>query len=141
MVTASNGSRTGISTDAPPPLTDRILETVDPGGEQWRRIGPERAIGCVVFPAAEVVAPASSATSMGASSHWASRRAGRTARVERLSALFAAGGLEAPIRDDIRDEIWLKLWGNLCLNPISALTHATSTSWRRIRGRARCAAR
>ncbi len=43
----------------------------------------------------------------------------------RLAEIFAAGGLEAPVRADIRDEIWLKLWGNLCLNPISALTCAT----------------
>ena len=45
--------------------------------------------------------------------------------VERLSALFAEAGLQAPVLDRIRDEIWLKLWGNVCLNPISALTHAT----------------
>jgi len=48
-----------------------------------------------------------------------------TTRVEQLHDLFEAAGLEAPICSDIRDEIWLKLWGNLCVNPISALTHAT----------------
>ncbi len=45
--------------------------------------------------------------------------------VERLSALFVAAGMQAPVLERIRDEIWLKLWGNVCLNPISALTHAT----------------
>src|SRR5919199_442007 len=49
----------------------------------------------------------------------------RTARVDRLAGLFEAAGLKAPVLDNIRDEIWLKLWGNLCFNPISALTHAT----------------
>jgi 2-dehydropantoate 2-reductase len=125
VVTASNGLPYWYFHDAPAPLTDRILETVDPGGEQWRRIGPERAIGCVVFPATEVVAPGVIRHEHGYKFPLGEPSGRTTARVERLSALFAAGGLEAPIRDEIRDEIWLKLWGNLCLNPISALTHAT----------------
>ena len=125
VVTASNGLPYWYFHDAPAPLTDRILETVDPGGEQWRRIGPERAIGCVVLPAAEVVAPGVIRHEHGRKFPLGEPSGRTTARVERLSALFAAGGLDAPIRDDIRDEIWLKLWGNLCLNPISALTHAT----------------
>jgi 2-dehydropantoate 2-reductase len=48
-----------------------------------------------------------------------------TQRIERLQQAMQSAGLEAPIRSDIRDEIWLKLWGNLCLSPISALTHAS----------------
>jgi 2-dehydropantoate 2-reductase len=125
VVTASNGLPYWYFHDAPAPLTDCVLETVDPGGEQWRRIGPARAIGCVVFPAAEVVAPGVIRHEHGRKFPLGEPSGRTTARVERLSALFAASGLDAPIRDDIRDEIWLKLWGNLCLNPISALTHAT----------------
>jgi len=125
VVTASNGLPYWYFRDAPGPLADRVLETVDPGGEQWRRIGAERAIGCVVFPATEVVAPGVIRHDHGFKFPLGEPSGRTTARVERLAALFAAGGLEAPIRDDIRDEIWLKLWGNLCLNPISALTHAT----------------
>ena len=125
VVTASNGLPYWYFHGAPAPLTDRVLETVDPGGEQWRRIGPERAIGCVVLPAAEVVAPGVIRHEHGRKFPLGEPSGRTTARVERLAALFAAGGLDAPIRDDIRDEIWLKLWGNLCLNPISALTHAT----------------
>jgi 2-dehydropantoate 2-reductase len=49
----------------------------------------------------------------------------RTPRIQALHELMQAAGFDAPVRDDIRDEIWLKLWGNLCFNPISALTHAT----------------
>jgi 2-dehydropantoate 2-reductase len=121
VVTASNGLPYWYFHDAPAPLTDCVLETVDPGGEQWRGIGPERAIGCVVFPATEVVAPGVIRHEHGRKFPLGEPSGRTTARVERL----ADGGLEAPVRDDIRDEIWLKLWGNLCLNPISALTHAT----------------
>ena len=125
VVTSSNGFPYWYFHHASPPLTDRVLETVDPGGVQWRRIGPERAIGCVVFPATEVVAPGVIRHDHGIRFPLGEPSGETTARVERLSGLFAAGGLEAPVRNDIRDEIWLKLWGNLCLNPISALTHAT----------------
>ena len=76
VVTASNGFPYWYFLDAPAPLTDRILETVDPGGKQWRRIGPERAIGCVVFPATEVVAPGVIRHEHGDKFPWASRRAG-----------------------------------------------------------------
>jgi len=101
------------------------VETVDAGGKQWRMLGPERAIGCVVYPATEVVAPGVIQHIYGRKFPIGEPSGERTARVERLHEALTAGGLEAPIRDDIRDEIWLKLWGNLCFNPISALTHAT----------------
>ena len=125
IVTASNGlpywyfhGATGVLGDAP-------LESVDPGGKQSRLLGVERAIGCVVYPATEMVAP-------GVIRHEHGNRFpigtpdGRSSQhLERLHDVLVAGGLDAPIRDDIRDEIWLKLWGNLCLNPVSALTCAT----------------
>jgi 2-dehydropantoate 2-reductase len=101
------------------------LETVDPGGAQWRTLGPERAIGCVVYPATEIVEPGVVRHVYGNKFPIGEPSGERTERLERLHALFTAAGLDAPVRDDIRDEIWLKLWGNLCFNPISALTHAT----------------
>jgi 2-dehydropantoate 2-reductase len=125
VVTSSNGLPYWYFHRAAAPFTDRVLETVDPGGEQWRCIGPERAIGCVVFPATEVIAPGIIHHDHGRKFPLGEPSGQSTERIERLSALFAAGGLDAPIRTDIRDEIWLKLWGNLCLNPISALTRAT----------------
>jgi 2-dehydropantoate 2-reductase len=101
------------------------LQSVDPDGRQWRAIGPERAIGCTVYPATEVVAP-------GVIKHIYGDRFGlgeptrkETERVARLVSVFEAGGLKAKINPEIRNDIWLKLWGNLCFNPISALTHAT----------------
>ena len=103
----------------------RYLESVDPGGRQWNCIGPQRAIGCVVEPACEVTAP-------GVITHHQFNRfiigepdGSRSDRVQDLSKRLVQAGLDAPIRDNIRWNIWLKLWGNVCFNPISALTGAT----------------
>ena len=100
------------------------LETVDPGGVQWDGIGPERAIGCVVYPATEVVEP-------GVIQHLDGNRFTlgepsdeKTERVKTLASALIAAGFRAPVRR-IRDEIWVKLWGNLSFNPISALTLET----------------
>ncbi|QBC31167.1 MULTISPECIES: 2-dehydropantoate 2-reductase [Pandoraea] len=106
-------------------LEGTTLESIDPGGRQWRQLGPERAIGCVVYPATEVVAPGVIQHVYGNKFPLGEASGERTERVEKLSQLMTAGGLDAPIRENIRDEIWLKLWGNLCFNPISALTHGT----------------
>ncbi|VVE02305.1 2-dehydropantoate 2-reductase [Pandoraea communis] len=106
-------------------LEGTTLESIDPGGRQWRQLGPERAIGCVVYPATEVVAPGVIQHVYGNKFPLGEASGERTERVEKLSQLMIAGGLDAPIRENIRDEIWLKLWGNLCFNPISALTHGT----------------
>jgi 2-dehydropantoate 2-reductase len=101
------------------------LESVDPGGQQWRGLRPERAIGCIVYPATEVVEPGVVQHVYGDKFPLGEPSGERTSRIERLSALMQDAGLRAPVLDNIRDEIWLKLWGNLCFNPISALTHAT----------------
>ena len=101
------------------------LEAVDPGGVIWSGLGPERVIGSVVYPAVEVDAP-------GLIRHVEGRRFSlgepsgeKSERVTRLADEMIAAGLQAPVRDDIRSEIWVKLWGNLCFNPISALTGST----------------
>jgi 2-dehydropantoate 2-reductase len=101
------------------------LESVDPGGRQWKMLQPERAIGCVVYPATEVVEPGVIRHIYGDKFPIGEPSGERSGRIERFAALMEQAGLKAPIRDNIRDEIWLKLWGNLCFNPISALTHAT----------------
>ncbi len=79
----------------------------------------------MVLPATELVAPGVIRHDHGSKFPIGEPDGRRTPRIERLAAMLEAGGLEAPIRSDIRDEIWLKLWGNLCLNPVSALTCAT----------------
>jgi len=101
------------------------LESIDPGGRQWHGFGPERAIGCVLYPAAELVEPGVIRHVYGKKFPIGEPTGERTARILALHEIMEAAGLDAPIRDNIRDEIWLKLWGNLCFNPISALTHAT----------------
>ncbi len=101
------------------------LESIDPGGRQWRELGPERAIGCVVYPATEIEAPGVIRHVYGDRFPIGEPSGEKSADVERLSEMFTKAGLQAPVLDNIRDEIWLKLWGNVCFNPISALTHAT----------------
>jgi 2-dehydropantoate 2-reductase len=106
-------------------FADTTLESIDPGGTQWKKLGPERAIGCVVYPAAEIVEPGVIRHVYGKKFPIGEPSGEKTQRVHALHEMMVAAGLDAPVRDNIRDEIWLKLWGNLCFNPISALTHAT----------------
>ncbi len=100
------------------------IESVDPGGKQWEYIGPERAIGCVVYPACEVDEPGVIRHISGDRFILGEPDGEKTERVTRLSKALIEAGFKAPVRR-IRDEIWVKLWGNLCFNPISALTRAT----------------
>ncbi|MGY9004654.1 MAG: 2-dehydropantoate 2-reductase [Alphaproteobacteria bacterium] len=101
------------------------LTSVDPGNVQWDGFGPERAIGCVVYPACEVVEPGVVEHISGNRFTLGEPNGGKTDRIQALSEIMITAGLKAPIRPRIRDEIWVKLWGNLCFNPISALTGAT----------------
>ena len=125
VVTAMNGIPWWYFYKSGGRFEGRSLQTVDPGGRQWNCIGPERAIGCVVEPACEVVAP-------GVIAHHQFNRfiigepdGSRSSRVLELSSALSKAGFDAPVRDNIRWNIWLKLWGNVCFNPISALTGAT----------------
>lgn len=101
------------------------IESVDPDDRQWRVIGPERVIGCTVYPATEIVEPGVIKHIYGNKFGLGEPNREETERVKKLSEAFEAGGLGAPVLPEIRNDIWLKLWGNLCFNPISALTHAT----------------
>ncbi|MCW3477006.1 2-dehydropantoate 2-reductase [Limobrevibacterium gyesilva] len=107
------------------PWKDRRVESVDPGGRLWDLLPPRQAIGCVVYPAAEVVAPGVIEHTYGDRFSLGEPDGSRSARIEALSRLLISAGLKAPVRPRIRDEIWVKLWGNLCFNPISALTGST----------------
>jgi len=101
------------------------LQSVDPGGRQWDVFGPERAIGCVLLPAAEIAEPGVIEHHYGKKFPIGEPSGEITPRLQALHDMMAKADMEAPMRDNIRDEIWLKLWGNLCFNPISALTGAT----------------
>jgi 2-dehydropantoate 2-reductase len=107
------------------PLAGTRLESVDPGGAQWEGFGPERVLGCVVYPAAEVAEPGVIRHVEGDRFSLGEPTGEKSARALRLSEALEAAGLRAPVRPRIRDEIWVKLWGNLSFNPISALTRAT----------------
>ena len=92
---------------------DQVLESVDPGGAIAAAIEPGRVIGSVVYPAAELVEPGRCALIEGNRFASASPTAGGARRIEALSEALMRAGFKAPITKDIRDEIWLKLWGNL----------------------------
>jgi len=103
----------------------RRLVSVDPGDAQWTGLGPDRVLGCVVYPAAEVSGPGVIRHIDGHRFTLGEPDGSRSDRAVRLSEALQAAGLKAPVRPRIRDEIWVKLWGNLSFNPISALTGAT----------------
>jgi 2-dehydropantoate 2-reductase len=107
------------------PLEGTRLESVDPGNAQWDGFGPDRVLGCVVYPAAEVIAPGVVKHIEGNRFSLGEPDGSKSERATALSQALASAGLKAPVRPKIRDEIWVKLWGNLSFNPISALTHAT----------------
>jgi 2-dehydropantoate 2-reductase len=125
VVTAVNGLPYWYFYNHGGELAGTTLQAVDPGGKQWKVLGPERAIGCVLYPAAEIVEPGVIKHVYGKKFPIGEPSGERTPRIQQLHEIMQAAGFEAPIRENIRDEIWLKLWGNLCFNPISALTHAT----------------
>ena len=103
----------------------RRIASVDPGDVQWNGFGPDRVLGCVVYPAAEVVEPGVVRHIEGNRFSLGEPSGEISARAVGLSKVLAAAGLKAPVRPRLRDEIWVKLWGNLSFNPISALTGAT----------------
>ena len=101
------------------------LDSVDPGNVQWNGFGPDRVLGCVVYPAAEVIEPGVIKHIEGNRFSLGEPDGSKSERAQALSKILANAGLKAPVRPKLRDEIWVKLWGNLSFNPISALTHAT----------------
>lgn len=101
------------------------LYSVDPGNVQWNGFGPDRVLGCVVYPAAEVIEPGVIKHIEGNRFSLGEPDGSKSDRAQALSKILAHAGLKAPVRPKLRDEIWVKLWGNLSFNPISALTHAT----------------
>ena len=109
----------------PGPLAGSRVASVDPDGSIGERIGCERVIGCVVYPAAELVAPGVIKHVEGNRFPVGEPNGTPSERVARVAACFVAAGLKSPVLEDIRSEIWLKLWGNMTFNPISALSRAT----------------
>ena len=107
------------------PLEGTRLESVDPGGVIWNRIGPERALGTVVWQAAEIEAPGVIAHHYGDRMPLGEPTGEKSERAQVLSQLLTSAGIKSPVRPNLRNEIWLKLWGNLSFNPVSVLTLGT----------------
>lgn len=106
-------------------LEGRQVQAVDPTGTLARKIPVEQVIGCVVYPASELIAPGVVRHIEGDRFPLGELDGTVSERVTRISECFTNAGFKAPVLDNIRSEIWLKLWGNLTFNPISALTHST----------------
>ncbi len=106
-------------------LDDKPLISVDPEASIWTKIGPKRAIGCVVYPACEISKPGIITHIEGNRISLGEPSGESTKRIKTLSDLMIRGGLKAPQKKRIRDEIWIKLWGNCSFNPVSALTGAS----------------
>jgi 2-dehydropantoate 2-reductase len=107
------------------PLRDHTLQSVDPDGRIGRAIPADRVIGCVVYPASELLEPGVVRHIEGDRFPLGELDGSISERARALADAFERAGFKAPLLPDIRAEIWLKLWGNLVFNPVSALTRAT----------------
>jgi 2-dehydropantoate 2-reductase len=125
VVTAMNGIPWWYFWNQDGAWKDRQLASIDPGGRLWRAIPPARCIGCVVYPAAEIVEPGVVRHGYGNRFMLGEPGGESSKRVEALAKALSEAGFKAPVRAKIRDDIWLKLWGNLSFNPVSALTQGT----------------
>ena len=106
-------------------LAGSIVRSVDPEGVISRLIPAERVLGCVVYPATELLAPGVVKHIEGDRFPIGELDGSVSERAHRVSECFTRAGFKSPLLDNIRAEIWLKLWGNLTFNPISALTRST----------------
>jgi len=125
IVAAVNGIPWWYCYGLPEPFGGRRVVSVDPHGALWEALPPSQTLGCIIYPAAEIAAPGVISHSYGDRFSLGEPDGSRSARAETLSRLMIDAGLKAPVRPRLRDELWVKLWGNMAFNPISALTTAT----------------
>ncbi len=125
VVTAQNGVPWWYFQKHGGPYEGRRVEAVDPGGVVSSALDIDKIIGCIVYPACEIVAPGVIKHIEGNRFSLGELDGESTPRIRLLADALREAGFKAPISSDIRSELWVKLWGNLSFNPISALTHAT----------------
>ncbi len=125
VVTAQNGIPWWYFRKLETPYAGYRIQSVDPDGSVEAHIPVDRVIGCVVYPAAAVVAPGVVQHLEGDRFTLGELDGSKSDRLQTLAQALRNAGLKAPIRQQIRNELWVKLWGNLAFNPISALTRAT----------------
>jgi 2-dehydropantoate 2-reductase len=107
------------------PYQDHAVETVDAGGVAKAAINPNNIIGCVVYPATFTQAPGVIRHVEGNRFPLGELDGQNSERIQKISQMMTEASFKSPILEDIRSEIWLKLWGNMTFNPISSLTHGT----------------
>jgi 2-dehydropantoate 2-reductase len=122
---AQNGIPWWYFQSLPDPVGGAGLQSVDPGGVIAGSIGPEHNVGCVVYCSTEIIEPGVIRHIEGTRFMLGEPDGSASPRCRLISAAFAAGGLRAPVETRLRDQIWLKLVGNVAFNPITALTRAT----------------
>ena len=101
------------------------IKCIDPENIQWNVITPERIIGCVVYPATEIIEPGVIKHIEGNRFSLGEPNGAQTERISSISKAMARADLKAPVRKNIRQEIWMKLIGNLAFNPLSVITEET----------------
>jgi 2-dehydropantoate 2-reductase len=124
-VWAQNGIPWWYFQSLPDPPSGGGLESVDPGGVIARSIRPEHNVGCVAYCSTEIIEPGVIRHIEGTRFTIGEPDGSATERCKAISEAFAAGGLRAPVEARLRDQIWLKLVGNVAFNPVTALTRAT----------------
>lgn len=125
IVTMQNGIPWWYFHEHGGPYDGMPVRAADPDGSIARTIDPARVVGSIVYPAAVLDAPGVVRVVEGRRFTLGEPDGSESERVTRISETFTRAGFKAPVTNDIRGEIWLKVWGNLSFNPISALTHAT----------------
>ena len=125
MVTLQNGIPWWYFQNFAGPYAQRPVRSVDPDGKLFDGINPDCLIGCIAYPAVTIAEPGVVRHVEGNRFPVGELEGQKSERVYRVSALFEEAGFKSRILDDVRSEIWLKLWGNLTFNPISVLTHST----------------
>ncbi|MBF2076279.1 MAG: 2-dehydropantoate 2-reductase [Synechococcales cyanobacterium C42_A2020_086] len=125
IVPAQNGIPWWYFRKLSSPHANYRIQSVDPDGLIEAHMPVDQVIGCIVYPAAEIAEPGVIQHLEGDRFSLGELDGAKTERVQRLSQVLRNAGLKAPVRNQIRNELWVKLWGNLAFNPISALTRAT----------------
>lgn len=125
VVAAQNGIPWWYFHGEPGPYAGRRIESVDPGGAVSAAIPVQRAVGCVVYSSTEIVAPGVIRHIEGTRFSIGEPDGTLSDRCVGFSAAMVAGGLKCPVERDIRNDVWIKLLGNVAFNPLSALTRAT----------------
>jgi len=125
LVPAINGVPWWYFYKLPGPYENARLQSVDPGGVLWDKLAPSRVIGCIVYPAVEVLEPGVIEHTYGNRFDIGEPDGSKSERAQNFSQAMIKAGFRCPVRPRIRDNLWVKLWGNLSFNMICSLTMAT----------------